>query len=147
MKVLLLQDVKSLGKKGEVKEVKEGYGKNFLIGKGLAKHATTDVLRQYDAAQKRKQEAEAAELERLKTLAEKLKTTELTIEKKLGANGHLYGAITKEEISDVLATAGFEVDKKAVEIKGAIKATGLYEISLKLGHGLHPHFKLNVVGV
>lgn len=146
MKVLLLEDVKGLGKKGEVKEVKEGYGNNFLIGKGLAKAATPAVLNQYKAEQKKKAEADAAELERLKKLAEKLKEAKVTIAKKVGANGSLFGAITKDEIAHAFSEAGFELDKKMVEITKPIKSIGVFEISMKLGHGLHPETKIEIVG-
>ena len=146
MKVLLLEDVKGLGKKGEVKEVKEGYGNNFLIGKGLAKAATPAVLNQYKAEQKKKAEADAAELVRLKNLAEKLKEAKVTIAKKVGANGSLFGAITKDEIAHAFCEAGFELDKKMVEIDNPIKSTGIFEVSMKLGHGLHPETKIEIVG-
>jgi len=146
MKVLLLQDVKGLGKKGEVKEVKEGYGNNFLIGKGLAKAATPAVLNQYKAEQKRKAEADAAELERLKKLAKELESAKVTIAKKEGANGSLFGAITKDEIAHAFCDAGFEIEKKMVEIDKPIKSTGLFEVKMKLGHGLHPETKIEIVG-
>jgi large subunit ribosomal protein L9 len=144
MKVLLIKDVKNVGKKGEVKDVKEGYGNNFLIAKGFAKLATTAVIRQYEAEQKRKKQQEEQELERLKNLAKKLENTTITIAKKIGANGSLFGAITKDEIAHSLKE--FDIDKKMVEIKNPIKATGLYEIKIKLGHSLHPEVKVEIVG-
>ena len=113
MKVLLIKDVKALGKAGEIKEVKDGYGHNFLIGKGFAKLATPDVLRQYEAKKRREAEEEAAELEKLKDLEAKLKDVTLSIKRPLGANGSLFGAITKDEIATELeAQHGFAVDKK-----------------------------------
>lgn len=146
MKVLLLEDVKGLGKKGEIKEVKEGYGNNFLVGKGLAKIATPAVLNQYKAEQKRKEEAEKTELERLKKLAATLEGAQVKISKKLGANGSLFGAITKDEIAHAFCNAGFEIDKKMVEIDNPIKSTGVFEVGMKLGHGLHPKTKIEIAG-
>jgi large subunit ribosomal protein L9 len=146
VKVLLTQDVKGLGKAGEVKEVKEGYGNNFLIGKGLAKAATPSVMAQYNAELKKKAEEDAAELARLKELAAKLEKAQVTIAKKAGVNGHLFGAITKDEIAHAFAEAGLEFDKKAVEIDNPIKEIGCHEISIKLGHSLHPKTKLEIVG-
>lgn len=146
MKVLLLEDVKGLGKKGEIKEVKEGYGNNFLVGKGLAKIATPAVLNQYKAEQKRKEEAEKTELERLKKLAATLEGAQVKISKKLGANGSLFGAITKDEIAHAFCSAGFEIDKKMVEIDNPIKSTGVFEVGMKLGHGLHPKTKIEIAG-
>lgn len=146
MKVLLTKDVKSLGKAGEVKEVKEGYGNNFLIGKGFAKAATPEVLAEYEAAQKQKAEEEAAELARLKELASKLEKAQVKLNKKVGDNGHLFGAVTKDEIAHAFAEAGYEFDKKSVEIANPIKELGKHDISIKLGHGLHPKTHIEIVG-
>ena len=144
MKVLLLKDVKSLGKAGEVKEVKDGYGQNFIVGKGLGKVATPDVLRQYEANKKKQEEEEKARMEELKILGKKLESASVVIKKKVGANGSLFGALKKEDIADALNSKGLEVDKKQVEIDGHIKATGVYEVSIKLGHGMHPKVKVEV---
>ena len=146
MKVLLTKDVKGLGKAGDVKEVKDGYGQNFLIRNNLAKAATDGVVKQQQAQAKKEAEIQAQALDALKETAKKLEGTSFTITKKVGANGSLFGALTKEEIAETVEKAGFEIDKKAVEIDHAIKQTGLFEISLKLGHGLHPKIKVEVVG-
>lgn len=145
MKVLLTKDVKNLGKAGEIKEVKEGYGQNFLIGKGLAKLATDSVVRQYKSHQKAVAEQEAAELARLEAMAKKMENLKITIKKSVGANGSLFGALTKDDIAHALVEAGYDVDKKHVEADKAIKATGLYDVAIKLGHGLHPKVTVEVV--
>ena len=145
MKVLLLKDVKGLGKSGEVKEVKEGYGQNFLVAKGLAKVATDAVLRQYQSEQKAKVEAEAAEDARRKEMSKKMEGITVVIAKKVGANGSLFGAIKKEEIAEALAAKGFDVDKKDIETDGHIKSTGIFEVPVKLGHGMHPKVNVEVV--
>ncbi len=147
MKVLLTKDVKSLGKKGEIKEVKDGYGRNFLIGKGFALHATNEVIKKYEAEQRRKAKEEASEIERLKDIEKKLSTLRLIIKRKLGANGSLFGAVTKEEISNELEKQHeIEIDKKSIEIENAIKMTGNFEISIKLGHGIHGKLNVEIVG-
>jgi large subunit ribosomal protein L9 len=147
MKVLLIKDVKSLGKAGEIKEVKDGYGHNFLIGKGFAKLATPEVLRQYEAKKRREAQEAAAELEKLKSYEAKLADVKLVIKRPLGANGSLFGAVTKEEIANELnAQFGFDIDKKMVEIDKPIKATGIFEISIKLGHGIHASLSLEIAG-
>ena len=148
MKVLLIKDVKSLGKAGEIKEVKEGYGRNFLIGKGFAKHATDEVIEQWKKDQEEMAKKEADEIARLKDIEKKLGEIKLQIHKKLGANGSLYGAVTKDEIAHELNDQhGIEVDKKTVELeKNAIKATGNYDISIKLGHGIHAKLNLEIIG-
>ena len=146
MKVLLIKDVKSLGKTGEIKEVKDGYGKNFLIGKGFAKHATPEVIAQWEEDQRQKAEAEAKEIAELTALKERLQTLVVTIKKKLGNTGHLFGAVTKEDIAKALKNEhGIEIDKKHIEIKHPIKMTGKHDVDLKLGHGIHATLHLDIV--
>lgn len=147
MKVLLLKDVNGTGKAGEVKDVKDGYGKNFLIGKGLALHATNDVLAKYRAEQKRKAIKEAEEIEEAKKLSETLNSTKLTITHKIGANGHLIGSVTNKEISESLKEQfDIEVDKKAISLKSKIKAEGTFEADCKLGHGIHATLTVEIIG-
>ncbi len=147
MKVLLIKDVKSLGKAGEIKEVKDGYGQNFLIAKGFAKRATDEVIEAWKKEQEEKARREAEEIERLKALEKRLAEVKLVITHKLGANGALYGAVTKEEIAEALKKQeGIEIDKKAIEIDKPIKTAGNFTISAKLGHGIHAKFDLEVAG-
>lgn len=147
MKVLLIKDVKSLGKAGEVKEVKDGYGKNFLIAKGFAKPATVEVLAQHAADEAARKAAEAAEIAALKDLAVKLDKLEIVITKKLGQNGHLFGAVTKDEVAHaLLAQHNIEIDKKHINEKSAIKTVGEHDLDLKLGHGIHATLHVDVVG-
>ncbi len=147
MKVLLLKDVKGLGKAGEIKEVKDGYGKNFLIGKKLALHASNEVLRKHEARLRRKALEDKAEMARLKDIEVALGKAKLKIVRKLGANGSLFGAVTKDEIAHELQTQyGIEIDKRTIEIKNAIKMTGVFDITIKLGHGIHAPLKLEIVG-
>jgi len=147
MKVLLIKDVKSLGNAGEVKEVKPGYGQNFLIKKGFAKPATPEIIAEHEAELKRKAEEEAAEIARLKEMAEKLDKIEIIITKKLGQNGHLFGAVTKDEIAHALKEQhGIEIDKKHITDKTAIKTVGEHDVDLKLGHGIHATLHVDVQG-
>lgn len=147
MKVLLIKDVKSLGKAGEVKEVKDGYGKNFLIGKGFAKHATEEILAQHKADEAQKAADLADEIATLKTMAVKLDKAEIIITKKLGQNGHLFGAITKEEVAQALLEQhSVEIDKKHITDKVSIKTVGEHDLDLKLGHGIHATLHVDVQG-
>ena len=147
MRVLLIKDVKSLGKAGEVKEVKDGYGKNFLIGKGFARYATDEVIAEWEAAKRAAAEAEAQEIADLTALKAKLETMEVSIAKKLGDTGHLFGAVTKDEIAKALEEQhAITIDKKHIEAKKAIKMTGKHEIDLKLGHGIHALLHIDVIG-
>mgnify|MGYP003602600187 FL=1 len=147
MKVLLIKDVKTLGKAGELKEVADGYGKNFLIGKGLALHATTEVLNRYKAEQKRAAENEAKEIATAKELAEKINATKLTIKHKVGANGHLIGSVTNKEIAEALNNQfSIEIDKKNISVEKKFKAVGIYEVDCKLGHAIHATLKVDIIG-
>jgi len=147
MKVLLIKDVKSLGKAGEVKEVKDGYGKNFLIGKGFAKHATDEILAQHKADEAKKAADLADEISILKALSVKLDKAEIIITKKLGQNGHLFGAITKDEVAHALLDQHkIEIDKKHITDKVAIKTVGEHDLDLKLGHGIHATLHVDVQG-
>lgn len=147
MKVLLIKDVKTLGKAGEVKEVKDGYGKNFLIAKGFAKHATTEILAQHKEEEKIAQENLATEISSLKELAVKLDKAEIIITKKLGQNGHLFGSITKDEVAHALLEQhGIEIDKKHITDKLSIKTVGEHELDLKLGHAIHATLHVDVQG-
>jgi large subunit ribosomal protein L9 len=147
MKVLLIKDVKSLGKAGEVKEVKDGYGKNFLIGKGFARHATPEILEQHAQNELIVAENLEKEVNLLKELAKKLDKCEIIITKKLGQNGHLFGGITKEEVAQALLDQhNIEIDKKHITDKVSIKTVGEHELDLKLGHGLHATLHVDVQG-
>ena len=147
MKVLLIKDVKSLGKKGEVKEVKDGYGKNFLIGKGFARAATPEILAQHAENELIVAENLEKEVNALKQIAAELDKAEIIITKKLGQNGHLFGAVTKEEVAVALKNQhGIEIDKKHINEKAAIKTVGEHDLDFKLGHGLHATLHVDVQG-
>jgi len=146
MKVLLIKDVKGLGKAGEIKDVKDGYGQNFLIGKGFAKAATNTVINQHNAQEKKKAADDAAELVRLKDIKEKLTELVTTIKKKVGENGHLFGSVTKDEIAHAVEDQhGIVIDKKHIVHKLSMKELGMHEIDLKLGHGLHAMMKIDII--
>ncbi|MEA3498936.1 MAG: 50S ribosomal protein L9 [Campylobacterota bacterium] len=146
MKVLLIKDVKSLGKAGEVKEVKDGYGKNFLIGKGHAKHATPEVLKEWEAEQVRLKDALELELKVANEIKEKIDSFKFTVKHKVGANGHLIGSVTNKEVQHImLEQADITIDKKQITLKSKIKTIGIFEADCKLGHGIHAIAKIDVI--
>lgn len=146
MKVLLIKDVKSLGKAGEIKEVADGYGKNFLIAKGMALQATNEVLAKHKAEQKRALEKEQEEIAKAKDLAEKINSTKLTIKHKVGANGHLIGSVTNKEISEELEKQfSIMIDKKHIASDTKIKSIGIYEVVCKLGHSVNATLKIDIM--
>ena len=144
MKVLLIKDVKTLGKAGEIKEVADGYGKNFLIGKGLALQATNEVIAKHNAEQKKLALKEEEEIKSAKELAEKINATKLTIRHKAGANGQLIGSVTNKEISEELEKQfSIMVDKKSIVVDNKLKNIGIYEVSCKLGHSVNATLKID----
>lgn len=147
MKVLLIKDVKTLGKAGEIKEVKDGYGQNFLISKGLAKLATPQVIEQWkieqaNAALKLKEELARLEAEKIALQAQTVK-----IEKHLAPVG-IQGSVGNGDIAQAVQEQfNITLDKKNIGLKKAIKSTGIHEVDAKLGHGIHAMLKVEVVGV
>jgi large subunit ribosomal protein L9 len=147
MKVLLIKDVKSLGKAGEIKEVKDGYGQNFLIGKGLAKLATPTVIDEWKAEQERIAQELADELTRLEAEKKTLEAAEIKIEKEAAPVG-IKGSVGNGDIAKaILEQHNIELDKKNINLKKALKSAGLHEVDTKLGHGIHALLKVNIVGV
>lgn len=147
MKVLLIKDVKSLGSAGEIKEVKDGYGQNFLIGKGLAKLATPEVVEEWKAEQARIAQELADEVARLEAEKITLEATPIKIEKEAAPVG-IKGSVGNGDIAKaVLDQMNIELDKKHINLKKAIKSTGLHSVDTKLGHGIHATLKVEIVGV
>jgi large subunit ribosomal protein L9 len=145
MKVLLLKDVRGTGAKGEVKDVKDGYGRNFLVKKGLAKIATDEVLKQFEADKKQKAEDEKREIEEANLLKDKLKNIKIVFNRKAGKGGALFGAVTKDDIVEAYKNKfDLEIDKKQIETTHVLKHTGVYTLDLKLGHGIHGSLNIEV---
>jgi len=147
MKVLLIKDVKTLGKTGEIKEVKDGYGQNYLIAKGFAKLATPDVVENWKAEQERIARQLKEDLERLEREKKELEETVIRIEKPIAPVG-IKGSVGNADISKAIKEQlGIDLDKKHINLKKAIKSTGLHEVDAKLGHGIHATLKVQVDGV
>lgn len=144
MKVLLLQDVKGQGKKGELIEVNDGYARNFLIKKKLAQEATSEVLntvKQRKASDEKRHQQEIADA---RALVEKLKTMVIDVYAKCG-DGKMYGSITAKDIADALSNQGIELDKKKIVLKENIKALGRYELEAKVYANISGKLVINVV--
>ena len=136
MKVLLLQDVKPQGKKGDIVEVNDGYARNFLIRRGLAKEATASVINEANQRRAADEKRRKEELEAAKQAADRLNGTTVEIAIRCGENGKPFGAVTAKEIADKLSQMGYDVDKKKVVLKDAIKMVGNYHVELKLHPGV-----------
>ena len=132
MKVVLLKDVKGTGKKGDVVNVADGFGKNFLLKNGFAKAADSSAINENTLQKQAKAFHAEEERKAAVSLAERLKGVTLTVPVKCGENGKIFGAVTSKEISDRLKEQGFEVDKKHIVVEKPIKTVGKESITLKL---------------
>lgn len=136
MKVILLQDIPRFGKKGEVKKTNDGYARNFLFPKELAKPATETALKalMVERAQKAKERYEVTE--RYRAIAIKLGKTLITIKTKIGERGKAFGAITAAKIRDALKKENINIEKEWVALEEPIKTTGEHKIKIKFPQGI-----------
>ncbi|HEY8394126.1 MAG TPA: 50S ribosomal protein L9 [Thermaerobacter sp.] len=141
MKVVLIQDVKGLGRKGEIKEVADGYARNYLLPRGLAREATREVLnelRQQEAARERKARQE---LEQARQLAQRLEGQRVTVAARAGENGRLFGSVTSSDIVAAIARDfGVRIDRRRVELDEPLRQLGSYPVTLRL----HPEVACRV---
>ncbi len=146
MKVLLRHDVPKLGKAGTVKNVADGYARNYLIPQGLAVLATPGAMKQADALAKAEQLRQARLAADATALAGILKEVSLTFQVRAGEGGKLYGSITAQQIVDELRrTAGLEVDRRKVELREPIRSLGAHKVAVRLATDLEPELTVNVV--
>ena len=144
MRVIFLKDVEDIGKKYEVKEVKDGYAKNFLIPQGLAEPATKEALKKLEL-QKEIEEKEAEdELKKIQALASSIDGQEITISVKVGEEGQLFESISPQKILDGLKKLGFDVKKRQIEFDEPIKTLGEFPVKVKLEHNLEAEITVTV---
>ena len=133
MKVILLEDVKSLGKKGEIVTVNDGYARNFILPKKLGLEANGKNLNDLKLKQKHEDKMAKERLDEAKDLASKLEAGQITLSIKLGEGGRSFGSISSKEIAEnVQEQMGYEVDKKKIQLKEPIKMPGTHSVSIKL---------------
>lgn len=133
MKLVLLADVKALGKKGDVVDVADGYARNFLLPRKLAGEADRGALARLEAQHKARERREANELAEAKALAARLESAKLAVRAKAGGNGKLFGAVTNADVASAIAGAlAVEIDKHKIELSSQIKALGSYPVEIKL---------------
>ena len=134
MKVILLQDVKCKGKKGQMLEVSDGYARNFMLPKKLAIEATPDAINTMRMNDKATQERIAREKAAALEVSKKLRAMTLTVTAKGGGAGRLFGAVTNAEIASALEKQGIKLDKRKIVISDPIKSVGTYTVTCKLGY-------------
>ena len=146
MKVIFNQDVKGKAKKGEMKEVSDGYARNYLIPRGIATEATADNINTMKLQEKAKKAQIEREKAQAREIAEKLSSVQVTIRAKSGGSGKLFGAVTSQEISDSLkAQHGIEIDKNKIVQGDPIKSYGTYTVKAKLGYEISGDISVLVV--
>jgi len=147
MQVILLSDVKGLGKANDVVNVSDGYARNFLFKKKLAKETTASNLNEVKLAAGAKAEHERRALEAAKELKAKLDGQNITIKAKGGEGGKLYGAITASDIAEALKGSGFDIEKKQVVLSGPIKSAGVFGARIKLHPKVSAEINVDVTTV
>lgn len=146
MKVILLEDVKSLGKKGEIVNISDGYARNYVLPKKLGVEANAVSMNDLKLQKANADKMAQQRLEAAQELAKVLETKEVTLKMKSGEGGRVFGSVSSKEIASAVKTqCGLELDKKKIQLPEAIKALGTYEVSVKLHPNVTGKLKVKVV--
>jgi len=146
MKVILQKDVKGIGKVGDIVNVSDGYGRNYLIPRRLAIDATESNINILNEKKKALEKKRQKEVEAAQEIAKKLSQETIKLKVKTGENGKLFGSITSKDIQDELNKRGYDIDKKKINLADAIKTTGTFNVDVKLYPGIQAKIKVEVVG-
>ncbi len=145
MKVILLKEVKGLGKEGDLVNSKDGYARNFLFPKNLAIEGTPANLKKWEESNKLKEAKRQEEIKEANALKDRIEKLTVEIKAKGGSAGKLFGSITSQDIAAALnAQAKIDVDKRKIELKDTIKTTGLKEVEVKLYPEISAKLKVNI---
>lgn len=146
MKVIMISDEGEFGKKGEVREVKSGFARNFLIPRNIAIEATPGNLKTWEQQIVSLKKREAKLKEDAKGLASRLEGFVCAIAMKVGDEGRLFGSVTTQAISDALTSRGFDISKKDIDLASPIKTLGAHDVRLKLHSDVHATIRVEVTG-
>ena len=145
MKVILTQDVRGQGKRGQMIEVSDGYARNFLLPRKLAQEATADNINTMRMNDKATQERQAKERAEALDLRNRMKDMTIVVTAKGGGAGRLFGSVTNTEVSEALAKqAGIQLDKRKIVLDEPIKSVGVYTVKCKLGYEINADLKVEV---
>ena len=145
MKVILLQDVKGKGKKGQMIDVSDGYARNYMLPRKMAIEATADAINTMKMNDKATQERIAREKAEALEISKKLREMTLIVKAKGGGAGRLFGSVTNQEIADALAkNAGIKLDKRKIVISDTIKSVGTYTVTCKLGYEINAPLSVKI---
>ena len=146
MKVVFLEDVTNVGKMGEVKEIADGYGRNYLLPRKLALLATPSALKQAEVQVKKEQERRQRLADEMEKLAQQIDGFSLTFKEKVASEDNLYGSVRDGDIANQLnELTGLEIDKSKIELEEPLRKLGEHEVIVRLGKGLTPKIKVIIV--
>src|SRR5688572_19564968 len=145
MKVILTEEIRGLGTRGDVVTVKDGYARNYLLPKNLAREASAGNLKQIEHERRKWSMLAQQEKDAAQKAADKVKGVKITIEKRVGEHGHLFGSVTANEIADALMAKGIDVDKRRIELGSPIKNIGLHDVEVRLHREVSAHIQVEVV--
>ncbi len=144
MKVILKKDVSNLGKAGEIKEIKDGYGRNYLIPKGFVEIATEGVIRSWKSSEEKRKKRIAQENEVLKQVAEKISSVTLSFSRPVSEEGTVVGSVAISDIVKSLNAADIDINKDMINLSASIKAVGNFEVEIILKSGIAANVKIVV---
>ena len=147
MKVILTEEIRGLGTRGDVVTVKDGYARNYLLPKNLAREASTGNLQQIEHERRKWSLLAQQEKDAAQKAADKVKGVKIRIEKRVGENGHLFGSVTANEIADALMEKGIEVDKRRIELEQPIKNLGMHDVDVRLHRDVTAQIQVEVVAL
>jgi large subunit ribosomal protein L9 len=144
MKVILIEEMRGLGTRGDVVSVKDGYARNYLIPKKIAREATPGNLKSIEQERKKWGLLAQQEKEVAQKAADSVKGVKITVTKRVGEHGQLFGSVTANEIADALHAKGIEVDKRRIELAHPIKTIGTHDVEVKLHKDVAAHIQVEV---
>jgi len=145
MKVILKADVKNLGSKGDIVNVSDGYARNYLFPRGLAEEANKGNVQQLKERQKAVQRRMEEEKAAAKEMASRMEKEKFVIAVKAGEQGRLFGSVTTKDIADAVAKAGYEIDRRKIQLEENIKSLGVHKVKVKLYEDVTADIKIQVV--